>query len=103
EGERRFDEIAFKRRVQTGAVGLLEGTGPDSAAILMAQIELDGTVSEILTLERIIGRALVVEPGAELAPADGEGALGKQRPEARAAAPERAEGGVELIGQAARR
>ena len=45
----------------------------------------------------------VLESDAQLPPADGEGAVGKQRPEAGAAAPERADRGVELVGEATRR
>ena len=73
------------------------------AAILMPQIELDRAVVEILSLERVVRRALVVESGAELPPADRERAFGKQRPEAAAATPERADRFVEHVGHAAGR
>jgi len=67
-------------------VGAGEGrqreTGPgcwvfEVATILMPQIKLDRAIVEILPLECVIGRALVVEPGAQLPPADRKRALGK--------------------------
>ena len=108
ERERRFDEIALEGRVQM--VGAGEGSQRETgqvcrvfevATILMAQIELDRAVVETLPLERVVRRALVVESGAQLPPADREGALGKQRPEAHAATPEGADRFVEHVGHAA--
>jgi hypothetical protein len=47
------------------------------AAILVAQIEFDGAVIEILAFERAVRRVLVVESEAQLPATDGEGAVGK--------------------------
>jgi hypothetical protein len=81
-----------KRRVRRSA---------QPAAIFMAQVELDRAVIEILPLEGVVRRVLVIESGAQLAPADRERALGEQRPEAAAAAPQRADRFVEHVGHAA--
>src|SRR2546423_1644035 len=104
ERESCFDQIALERRTQTGAVGLQELLGwqwsrAPGTTIVVAQIELDRAIIEIAPLERVIRRALVVESGTELPPADRERALGEQRPEAAAAATESAHRFVEHIGQ----
>src|SRR5262245_42642100 len=69
----------------------------------MQQVELDGSVIEILTFERVVRRVLNIESGIQLPPADCEGALREQRTEARAAAAERAHRFVEGVRHAAAR
>jgi len=74
ERERRFDDVALERRAQTSAVGPHEKLEVrpgvfDVATILVAQIELDRAVVQILPLEGAIRRTLIVDSDAELLPA----------------------------------
>src|SRR5215210_6021312 len=69
----------------------------------MPQIELDRAVAELLSLERVERCVLVVESGVELSTTDRQCALGKQRAEAAAAAPERADCLIEDIRNATAR
>ena len=65
----------------------------------MAQVELDRTVSQILTFEGVISRALICETHVELVPAHCQRAFGERWAEAGARPAERPQGIVELVGE----
>jgi hypothetical protein len=74
-------EITLEERLEIARTVGIGGALCRAAAVVVLQIEPHVARPEVDALERVVGDMLIRQPEVELTLADGEGTLGKQRPE----------------------
>jgi hypothetical protein len=97
-----FDDVSLERRVQPGAIPDRDIFSRSSAAIGVLDVKDDLALPQVLALEGVVGRSLVSHAQAAAVASNRQRPFRVERPEARAAAAEGSERGVEGVGEPSR-
>ena len=99
--ERGFDEVAFERRVEAAAVAGRGTALCRAAAVDVLDVKNDFAVTQVLALERVVGRAQVADAQTSAIATNRQRTLSEQWAEALASTTERSELRIEGIRETA--